>query len=133
MLVYGFLLITLFVFIFLLQKNWEIDKKNTQELEKMTCHKEVNLPQVSEKNILIVESIIEQYWKKRSMNKSNTSKIWGDVKMGVTRGILGGVLIGGTPASIGTSAFIFGTLSGVLRAYGLAYGRRVYLHGHKHT
>ena len=130
---FGVMVALTLIFLVLLYKNMEIDKKNDAHLGQMVCHKEVKLPSIHDTDVLIIESVIEKYWKKCNMNKSNTAKIWGDIKMGAARGVLGGAIVGSGPVGALTSAVVFGTLSGVSRAYSLTYGSMSFLNVKKHT
>jgi hypothetical protein len=105
------------IFIYLVQCNITQDIMDEKKLDTIVCHKDVELPPMKDIDKLAIESIIEDYWKKRSMNKSNCAKIWGDMKMGIIRGVLGGILIGGGIDGAISGAIMLGGMSGLFRAY----------------
>jgi hypothetical protein len=122
-----------FVFIFLLHANIIQDAQDEKKLDKIVCHKEVDLPKIRGMDKLVIESVIEEYWKKRSMNKSNCAKIWNDMRTGFVRGALGGAIVGGGWGGSASGAIVFSTLSGLSRAYNLTYGKSSFLRDNKHT
>lgn len=123
------------VFIYLLYMNLTIDSTNTRKLDNIICHKEVlhKLPKIKDVDKLVIESVIEDYWRKRSMNKSNCGKIWNEIKGGVLRGIIGGVIVGGGMSGAISGAIVFGSMSGLMKAYNLSHGKMIYLSNIKHT
>jgi hypothetical protein len=122
-----------FVFIFLLYANIIQDMQNKNKLNTIVCHKEVNLPKIRDADKLIIESVIEKYWKKRSMNKSNCVKIWNDMKFGFIRGALGGAIIGRDWEGTVSGAVVFSAISGLSKAYSLNYNKPSFLKDRKHT
>ena len=129
----GLSVVLLFIFIYLLYANIIQDIQDKKILDEIVCHKEVDLPKIRGVDKLIIESVVEEYWKKRSMNKSNCAKIWNDVKTGVVRGALGGAIVGGGWSGAASGAIVFGTMSGLSRSYHLKYGKSSFLRDHKHT
>jgi hypothetical protein len=129
----GVIILLIIIFVFLLYKNIKQDIDDEERLSNIICHKEVNVPKIKEIDILVIESIIEEYNKKKAMNISNYASIWSDTKKGIFRGVLGGVIIGGGMEGIIISAITFGTLSGFSKAYDLKYGYTVVLNDYKHT
>jgi hypothetical protein len=128
------LIVALFlVFIFLLYLNIIQDMQNKKKLNKILCHKEVNLPKIRDVDKLIIESVVEKYWKKRSMNKSNCVKIWNDMKFGFVRGALGGAIIGRDWGGTVSGAVVFSAISGLSKAFSLNYGKPSFLKERKHT
>lgn len=126
--------IALFViFLYLLYTNNNIDKKNVMDLDMTVCHKEVILPKIRDIDRLVIESVFSEYWQKRSMNKSNCSKIWSDVKSGVISGALSGAIIGSGASSVIAGGLVGGVISGTMKAYGLVNGKSQYLLATKHT
>jgi hypothetical protein len=109
------------------------DIQDEKNLDKIVCHKEVDLPKIKGVDKLVIESVVEEYWKKRSMNKSNCAKIWNDIRTGFVRGALGGAIVGGGWEGSASGAIVFGTMSGLSRAYHLVYGKPSFLKDHKHT
>ena len=129
----GLSVVLFFIFLFLLYANIMKDIEDKEILDKIVCHKEVDLPKIRGVDKLIIESVIEEYWRKRSMNKSNCAKIWGDVKTGIVRGALGGAIVGGGWSGAASGALVFGTMSGLSKAYNLTYGKSHFLREYKHT
>jgi hypothetical protein len=129
----GLIVALLLVFIFLLYANIMQDVQNKKKLNEIVCHKEVNLPNIRVVDKLIIESVIEEYWKKRSMNKSNCVKIWNDMKFGFVRGALGGAIIGRDWEGTMSGAVVFSAISGLSKAYTLNYGKPSFLEDIKHT
>jgi hypothetical protein len=129
----GLGIILILIFIYLVQYNIKQDMMDKKELDTIVCHKDVQLPPMKDIDKLAIESIIEDYWKKRSMNKSNCAKIWGEMKTGITRGALGGILIGGGLDGAISGAIMLGGMSGLFRAYNLTYGKSPFLNPGKHT
>lgn len=129
----GLSVVLFFIFLFLLYANIMKDIEDEKTLDKILCHKEVDLPKIREVDKLIIESVIEEYWRKRSMNKSKCAKIWGDVKAGIVRGALGGAIMGGGWGGAASGAIVFGTMSGLSKAYHLTYGKPFFLINNKHT
>lgn len=129
----GFSVALLFIFIFLLYLNIVKDLQDKKTLDDIICHKEVDLPNIRNMDKLVIESVIEEYWKKRSMNKSNCAKIWNDIRTGFMRGALGGVIVGKGYAGVVSGAFVFGALSGLSRSYHLTYGKSSFMMDYKHT
>lgn len=130
------LFIALFMaFIYLVYVNITIDTDNSQKLDNIVCHKEIEhaLPKIKDVDKLIIESVISEYWRKRNMNKSNCAKIWKEVKSGIVRGALGGAIVGSGLSGAASGAVVFGTLGGLSKAYALSYGKMEYLRDHKHT
>ncbi len=126
-------LVLVIIFLYLVYCNFIEDTNDKKTLSNIICHKEVKLPDIDEEDRLVMESVIEDYWKKRSMNKSNCSKILGEIKGGAIRGALGGALVGEGLTGAVSGAIVFGLMSGVLKAYNLKYGQRSFLHEDKHT
>lgn len=122
-----------FVFIFLLHANIVQDLDDEKTLDKIVCHKEVDLPKIRGVDKLVIESVIAEYWKKRSMNKSNCAKIWNEMRTGFVRGALGGAIVGEGWGGAASGAIVFGTMSGLFKAYNLTYGKASFLRDHKHT
>jgi hypothetical protein len=126
-------IVLFFIFMFLLYKNTVRDIEDSKNLGTILCHKEVKLPHINTIDKLIIESVIEDYWKKRSMNKSNCYIIWDDIKHGFVRGALGGAIIGGSISGAASGAIVFGSISGLFKAYNLTYSQQKYLMDYKHT
>lgn len=129
----GLSVVLFFIFIFLLYKNLIQDAQDGKALDKILCHKEVDLPNIRGVDKLVIESVIEEYWKKRSMNKSNCAKIWNDMRTGFVRGALGGAIVGGDWGGSASGAIVFSAISGLSKAYHLAYGKSSFLMDNKHT
>jgi hypothetical protein len=122
-----------FVFIFLLYANIIQDAQDKKTLDEIVCHKEVDLPKIRDVDKLVIESVVEEYWQKRSRNKSNCAKIWNDMSTGFVRGALGGAIVGGDWGGVASGAIVFSTLSGLSSAYHLTYGKSSFLRDNKHT
>ncbi len=129
----GFLVVIVCIFIYLLHSNILQDISDNNTLDSIQCHKEVDIPEIKNMDKLVVESIIEEYLKKRAMNKSNYDRIWGDVISGGVKGALSGAIIGGTLISAIEGVIVYGTISGTHKAYTLLYGKDKFLSPHKHT
>lgn len=129
----GVCVVLLCIFIYLLHINIISDTRNKKKLNKILSHKEIVLPEISVQEKLLVESIIEDYWKKRSMNKSNYAKIMTDVKSGISRGVIAGAIVGGGVNGAIAGAIVYGTISGISKAYTLQFGRSHYLITNKQT
>lgn len=109
---------------------------NMSILHQIKSHKEVNKKYTSmpEMERLKIEAVIEEYWMKRSMNKSKCSKIWTEVRRGVMRGAIGGLVMGGGSAGgVVSGAVIFGAINGVLKGYDLLNSGPTYLLNSKQT
>lgn len=129
----GLSIVIFIIFMYLLYLNHLIDTSNAETLGKIVCHKEIPLPAIKEIDALAIEAVIEGYWKKRAMNKSNCSRIVGDIKSGLVRGAISSAIGGAGAAGIASGALVFGSISGVMRAYGLLHGKSSYLLDFKHT
>lgn len=130
---YSLFIIILILFIFIFYENYQCDKYNKKELKKIISHKNVELPEISNTERLITESIIENYWKKRSLNKSNSMKIWNSIKSGAFRGAMGGLILGNTTESALQGALVFGTLSGLFKGYNMMYESTIFMLNDKQT
>lgn len=118
-------LVLFIVFLYLMQKNMECDERNKAALKAMPCHKEVDIV-VDDDERLKIESVIEDYWKKRAMNKSKCSKVMNSIQTGMIRGALGGAIVGGGMHGAVSGAVVFGSMSGIMKAYNLAYSKSVF-------
>jgi len=119
--------------IILLYYNYQKDLEDIHTLNGIICHKEVSLPSINTTDRLVIESIIEEYWKKRKINKSRCAKIINDIKTGISRGIMSGFITGMSPTTAVTGGVALGAVSGVLKAYNLSYSPTSYLKSSKHT
>lgn len=129
----GMSIVLFFIFMFLLHANIMKDIEYARKLDKIVCHKEVDIPKIRGVDKLVIESVIEEYWKKRSMNKSKCSRIWRDLKTGFIRGALSGFITGGGVSGAASGAVVFGMLSGLTQAYHSTYSKPSYLNSNKHT
>jgi hypothetical protein len=116
----GGCILLLLIFIYLLYVNEQIDKNNAAVLEKITSHKEVTLPRMSNLDKLMIESVVEEYYKKREMNKSHYTKIWSSLKTGIVRGGLGSAIMGNDAPTVLATSAVYGALSGIFKAYDLS-------------
>ena len=130
---YGLFVAILIMFIFISYKNYNLDINNRNELQKIISHKNVELPKMQETERLMIESVIENYWKKRTLNKSNSRKIWNSIKSGAFRGAMGGLVLGNTTTSALQGAIVFGTISGLFRGYNIMYEDSVFMLKDKQT
>jgi hypothetical protein len=121
------------IFLYLLYVNIQQDISDTKELDGILCHKEIELPKIKIIDKLMIESVIENYGKNKSRNKSNSAKIWTEIKSGFTRGALGGAIVSSDLGVIFSGALVFGSMSGLFKAYNLIYGSTLVLRYKKHT
>lgn len=125
--------VLIIIFIYLLGVNFSIDRRNSKELSNIVSHKEIKLPEAGEIERLKVENIIDNYYKKKSMNKSKSASVLSEVKKGALRGALGGALLGGDLESTIISSIVYGMISGVFKAYNQAYPSTDFINGNKPT
>ena len=129
----GLCIISILLLIYLIYINISIDISNYELLDKITSHKEVKNIKTDKKNILKIESIIENYRKKRHMNKSNVLEISKNIIEGLFKGVLGGMFAGsGVVASI-KSGIIYSTISGLSTSYTLLHNKNTYMNIMKQT
>jgi hypothetical protein len=121
------MVVMLVLFIFLLYCNITQDAQDATELNGIVCHKEITLPKIKNVDRLMIESVTEEYLRKRSINKSNCAKIWSEIKTGIFRGALGGAIVGGGWDGAASGAIVFGSMAGLFRSYDLIYGKSVVL------
>lgn len=129
----GVCICLLIVFIFLLYLNYIQDLDDEKMLDGIVCHKEVDIPSIKMNDKLIVESIIEEYNKKKTMNTSNCARVIGDVKLGISKGIISGVIVSGGIGGAAVGAIVYGSISGISTAYNLIYHKQKYLKYNKHS
>jgi hypothetical protein len=129
----GLLVVLIFMFIILLYFTILQDIEDGKTLDSIVCHKEINIPDIKCIDILVIESVIENYRKKRAMNKSGYAKVWGDVKNGFIRGAFGGMILGNGIEGAIPGSIVFGLLSGLLKAHSIVYGESSFLNLKKHT
>ena len=111
------------VLMYLVYVNTLIDGHNFINLSTTISHNEIDkkfLPKVKDIDRLTIESVVSEYMIKKDMNVSNSSKIWTEVKSGVVKGALAGSVIGGGAQGAITSAVVYGTLGGMMKAYTLS-------------
>tara|TARA_Y100000389_G_C17244324_1_gene404794 strand:- start:85 stop:504 length:420 start_codon:yes stop_codon:yes gene_type:complete len=125
------IVVLIIIFIYLLSVNFSIDRKNRKELNNIVSHKEIILPNTGEIERLKIENIIDNYHKKKSMNKSKYSSVLSEIKKGAVRGALGGALLGGDLESTVISSIIYGMISGVFKAYNQVYPSINSINGNK--
>ena len=123
------------IIIYLYICNMSIDNNSKRELSNTVCHKEVKdrLPEIDKTDRLIIESVIYDYQKKRSMNKSNCSRIIDSIKKGAFRGAIGGAIVGNGINGSLTGALVFGTINGLMRSYELSHNKNIFLMNTKDT
>lgn len=119
--------ILLILFMYLIHLNASIDNCKLAKLDNIVYHKNFDLPKIKPSERLVIESVIEDYLKKRKMNKSNCSKIWNNVKNGAMRGALGGAIVGSGISGAAAGAVIFGAIGGLNKAYNLTNNTSFYL------
>ena len=113
----GYVLTVLIILLYLIWVNNKVDQENKiilLSLYKPTVNEEISLKERAK-----IEMVIEEYWKKRSMNKSNCKKIFDDIKNGAVRGCISGIVMGSTPTGILSNAITVGTVSGTIKAFNL--------------
>lgn len=81
---------------FTLMHNRYIDEKSEEELSE----------------IQRIEKIITDLKKRRALNKSTNRKVLNSIKLGIVRGVIGGVLLGSGGVAI--SAITFGSIGGIM-------------------
>jgi hypothetical protein len=125
--------ILVIVLIYLVYINHLQDIIDVKNLNNIKCHKEMALPRINRCDKLVIESVIEDYWKKRSMNKSNVSRIINNIRVGVMRGFISGVIIGNSFESITVGALVFGLVSGISTAHNLSQKTSLFMLKNKPT
>ena len=118
----GALVAVFMVFVYLFVENMRIDNDNYLRLEHIPSHKEVPVPDISDADRLVIEKVMNDYWEKRKMNKSNCSRISTSIKDGVLAGAVSGAVLGSGITPILTSSIISGSISGLLKSYSLRSG-----------
>lgn len=121
------------VFLSLLYFNYLKDLDDEKILDNIVCHKEVDIPNIEIQEKLIIESIIEDYNKKKVMNVSNCAKIIRDVKSGISKGVLSGIIVGGGLVGAAVGAIVYGSISGIFTAYNMIYYKKKYIKYNKHS
>ena len=129
----GLLCILMIILIYQLFVVSMLDHANNHELKKTICHKEIKLPEISRNDRLIIESIISEYLKKRKMNKSIRIKTCEEFKLGMIRGAIGGLILGGSLEGAVIGAVVFGTMGGLFKTYSIIFKPSLFLQDDKHT
>lgn len=129
----GLCIISILLLIYLIYININIDISNYELLDKITSHKEVKNIKTDNKNILKIESIIENYRKKRHMNKSNVLEISKNIIEGLCKGVLGGLFAGSSIAASIKSGIIYSTIAGLSTSYTLLNNKNTYMNIMKQT
>jgi hypothetical protein len=112
-----------------------IDNSNKLQLQQEVCHKEVKsqLPSVDDSQTLAIENIVENYIKKRSMNKSNISKIWNGMMYGAIFGLASSAIVSPKMPDILASSIVSGIIGGINISYRLLYVKKGWLSDSKPT
>jgi len=130
---YSLCLVLLLIFIYTSYENYQEDSRNRIKLKSIISHKNVELPKIEQTDRLIIESVIEDYWRKRSLNKSNCKKIINSILDGMFRGAMGGLILGRDVKGAANGAIVFGAISGVFKAYNIIHKGDRFLLMNKHT
>ena len=118
------LMVLIILFIYLVQCNINIDYANAKILDTIPCHTEADLPSIQNKDVLLIESVVDDYLKKQNMKKSRCSDIGTSVMSDVIRGAVSGAIMGSTTDSVVSGMVVFGVVSGVFNSYKLAFTPR---------
>lgn len=127
----GLLLIVMLLLAYYTYKVIELDNLNRSVINNTISHQEVDLPDIPQESRLVIEQVIEEYWTKRSMNKSKCANVLTNIKIGTMRGALAGAVLGGGTSGIASGAIVYGALSGLASAYKTIHGGRAYLNDAK--
>lgn len=119
------------ILLYLLYANVEEDIKNSSILDSSICHKEVRTSPISQEDRLRLELLIDNYLQKKDMNDSRCYNIWNELKTGAVRGALGAVILGGGAGEALTGSIVYGTISGLAKAYSLQYTPKMHLNSKK--
>lgn len=107
----------LILFSYLLLCSIENDKVNKKTLENdpyTTLDTKKTFDNLPLEDRIKIESVVDNYFTKRKMNKSQCSKIKKTMFEGFARGALGGLIINATPGNIANSAITFGVMNGLM-------------------
>lgn len=115
-------IILLILFLYLFLCSIENDKANKTKLENdpytiIDTKKTFDSLPLEER--IKIESVIDNYFTKRNMNKSQCSKIKKSMIEGFTRGALGGLIINASLGNIANSAITFSVMNGIMKLFTL--------------
>lgn len=130
---YSVAIVLLIILIYLTSYSYREDYIHQLKLNQIPCHREIpeNVQHISIKDRLAIERIIEQYMKKRKMNKSHCKKIISSIRDGMIRGALGGLVMAGSEGVV-SGAVVFGLLNGVMTGWSFRVHDNSFMLDHKH-
>ena len=127
------MIISVLYFAYLIQYNMELDADNYMRLSGQVSHKQVIVPNITFEERIKIESVIEDYKKKKTMNKSNINRIVTGIRDGMIRGALGGAFMGKSVEGSILGAIVFGSMGGIMKAHSLVHDHPYYLYPEKFT
>lgn len=105
------------ILLFLLYENVRQDYKDRYYIQTTICHKKVQIPIITQEERLKIETVLDDYIKRRDKNISKLYKIFSELYVGAMRGVLGAAMLGGGINEMAAGAIVYGTISGFSRAY----------------
>lgn len=121
------------IMVVLIYMNIQQDILDEKTLNSIECHKDIEIPEIKNIDKLVIESVIENYWSKRTMNRSNRIRIYDEIMNGSIKGAIGGAIIGGSALIALEGAVVHGAISGAAKAYNLLYKKTPFINDNKHT
>ena len=94
-----------------------MDTNDIQTLTRITHYNDVKLQPLSQSATLQIENVIENYRKKRQLNKSRFIKVLESMQTGFTRGCLSTIVMGGNVQNSIISGLTMGMASATASAY----------------
>jgi len=115
-------IVLLVLFIYILNCSIQRDIENKEQLARdpyTAIDKKKTFADLPLNERLKIESVVDDYFTKRKMNKSHCSKIKKAIFDGVVRGSVGGLIINATIGNIINGATTFGVVNGLMKMYTL--------------